>query len=153
MIKNDDEFESLLSKRNSGKVTYGIELKNNIEKGSILEAFLTRMGHNADKIEGNWRMVDKDYAKKILIYVLSKNMTHDIDLKTKPMANELSEYFLDQFQKEAIFYTNARFDSKSGYFKLYSWTTITNSHWHTFDTGIVAVDNINIGILWATDPL
>ncbi|AET58506.1 hypothetical protein HPL003_08715 [Paenibacillus terrae HPL-003] len=41
------------------------------------------MGHNAEKIEGNWRMVDKDYAKKILIYVLSKNITHDIDLKTK----------------------------------------------------------------------
>lgn len=81
------------------------------------------MGPNADKLEGNWIMVDKDYAKEILIYVLSKNMTQDIDLNTKPMADELSEYFLDQFQKKAIFYTNARFDSKSGYFKLYSWTT------------------------------
>ncbi|PKQ89475.1 hypothetical protein CXK86_20745 [Paenibacillus sp. BGI2013] len=153
MIKNEDEFNSLLSKRNSGEVTYGLELKSAIEKGCILEAFLKRMGHNADEIEGNWRMVDKDYAKKIIIYVLSKNMTHEIDLKTKPMANELSEYFLDQFQKEASFYTNAKFDSKSGYFKLYSWTTINNSQWHTFDTGIVAMDNIHIGILWATDPL
>lgn len=47
MIQNDDQFESLLAKRNSGEVTYGIKLKNNIEKGSILEAFLKQMGHNA----------------------------------------------------------------------------------------------------------
>ncbi|WP_405117615.1 hypothetical protein MHB43_17420 [Paenibacillus sp. FSL H8-0317] len=49
------------------------------------------MGHNADKLEGNWIMVVKDYAKEISIYVLSKNMTQDIDLNTKPMADELSE--------------------------------------------------------------
>lgn len=52
---------------------------------------MKRMGHNADKLEGNWIMVVKDYAKEISIYVLSKNMTQDIDLNTKPMADELSE--------------------------------------------------------------
>lgn len=153
MIEIDDEFNNLISKRDSGEVTYGFELRSNIDKGNILEAFLKQMGHNAEKIEGKWRIVNRDHAKKILTYALSKNMTHDINLKTKPLANDLSDYFLNKFQREASFYTNANFDSKSGYFKLYSWTTINNSLWLTIDTGIVALDNVHIGILWASDPL
>lgn len=153
MIKIDDEFNSLLSKRNSGNVTYGFELRNIFNKEDILQGFLKKMGHHTDKIQGNWRIVDRDYAKKILTYSLSKNITHDIELKTKPLANDLSDYFLDKFQTEATFYTNANFDSNSGYFKLYSWTTINHSLWGTMDTGIVALDNIHIGILWVSDPL
>lgn len=153
MIKNDEEFHSLLARRNSGKVTYGYELRSNIEKENIVEVFLKQLGHNPEKIRGNWRPVDKTYALKILKYALSKNMTHDIDLETKPFAENLSDYFLEKFQPEAVFYTNGKFDSNSGYFKLYSWITITNSQLNTFDTGIVAFDNLHIGILWATDPL
>lgn len=153
MIKNDDEFYSLLTRRNSGKVTYGFELRSNIEKEDIMEVFLKQMGHNPEKIRGNWRPIDKTFAKSILTYALSKNITHDIDLETKPLAEKLSDYFIEKFQPETVFYTNGKFDSSSGYFKLYSWITITDSRLNTFDTGIVAFDNVQIGILWATDPL
>jgi ribosomal protein S24E len=50
MIKNDEEFYSLLTRRNSGKVTYGFELRSNIEKEDIMEVFLKLMGHNPEKI-------------------------------------------------------------------------------------------------------
>ncbi len=39
MIKIDEEFNSLLSKRNSGNVTYGFELRNIFNKGDILQGF------------------------------------------------------------------------------------------------------------------
>lgn len=153
MINDDEEFYSLLSRRNSGKVTYGFEDRNNIEDEELKEGFLKRMGHNPKKIKGNWKQVNKSYAKNILTYTLSKNMTHNIDLETKPLAEKLSNYFLDKFQPEAVFYTNGQFNSNSGYFKLYAWTTITSSKFYTYDTGIVVFDNDKIGMLWATDPL
>lgn len=143
----------MLTKRNSGEVTYGFEVRRNNENREIMKLFLRKMGHNPEKIMDNWIKVNKTCAKNILTYALSKNMTHDIDLETKPFAEKISDYFLEKFRTEAVFYTNGKFDSISDYFKLYSWTTITNSRVNTFDTGIIAFDNVQIGILWATDPI
>jgi hypothetical protein len=49
MIKDDEEFYSLLSRRNSGKVTCGFEDRKNIEDEELKEVFLKRMGHNPKK--------------------------------------------------------------------------------------------------------
>lgn len=62
MIKIDDEFNSLLCKRNSGNATYGFELINIFNKGYILQRFSKKMGHHTENIQGNWRIVDRDYA-------------------------------------------------------------------------------------------
>lgn len=153
MIKNDEEFYSLLSRRNSGKVTCGFEDRKNIEDEELIEGLLKQLGHNPKKIKGKWKHVDRSYAKNILTFILSKDMTQNLDLETKPLAEKISNYFLEKFQPETAFYTNGQFDSISGYFKLYAWTSITDSEFYTFDTGIVAFDNDKIGMLWATDPL
>ncbi|MFD2699136.1 hypothetical protein ACFSVM_01525 [Paenibacillus shunpengii] len=152
MIQSEEEFRRLLAKRDGGKVTYGYELRSKLEKDRILESFIEQMGHNGENV-WNFRHIGKAYAAKILTYAISTNMTHNIDLPSKPWAEKLSAYFVDQFQPEVMFYTNGHFDSNGELFKLYSWATISKSKWNTIDTGVIALDNDKIGILWAMDPL
>ena len=153
MIKNHEElYELLLAKRNSGSVTCSFKdmnqfvstTTNEIEK----ELFLKELGLKPKRIKGNWKQIDQSMAKKILEYILSMDMAYDIELETKPLANMLSNYFLNEFLSNAMYYTNGDFDEDDGFFKLRAWRSITDS---TFDTGVLVIDKNNIGILWAED--
>ncbi|MBT2668780.1 hypothetical protein J7J00_25570 [Bacillus sp. ISL-4] len=153
MIKNHEEFnEILLAKRNSGSVTCSFKDMNqfvNTKTNEIAkELFLKELGLKPNRIEGNWKQIDQSISKKILEYILSMDMAYDIELETKPLATMLSNYFLNEFLSNAIYYTNGDFDEDDGFFRLRGWQPITDS---TFDTGVLVIDKNNIGILWAED--
>ncbi|MFD9627422.1 hypothetical protein [Peribacillus muralis] len=153
MIKNHEEFnEILLAKRNSGSVTCSFkdmdQFVNTTTNEIAKELFLKELGLKPKRIKGNWKQIDQSIAKKILEYILSMDMAYDIELETKPLANMLSNYFLNEFLSNAIYYTNGDFDEDDGFFRLRGWQSITDS---TFDTGVLVIDKNNIGILWAED--
>ena len=154
MIKNHEElYELLLAKRNSGgSVTCSFKDMNQFVSTTTneiaIERFLKELGLKPKRIKGDWKQIDQSMAKKILEYILSMNMAYDIELETKPLANMLSNYFLNEFLSNAIYYTNGYFDEDDGFFKLRAWRSITDS---TFDTGVLVIDKNNIGILWGED--
>jgi hypothetical protein len=154
-------FESVIeTPRNDGRVIYKIK-KINANPRGIARLFLLRNSPKASKekllkeldlknkrIKNRWIKVEKEDALKILNYILSRDMAYDFELDTKPMANQLSSYFIDQFGSEAQFYTNGEFHEELGFYRLGSWISITNS---IFDTGVLVVDQSKIGIFWAED--
>jgi hypothetical protein len=150
---NLEQFNKLLStKRNSGSVTCSLKDVNSMgdeaTKEIIKEQLLEDLSLKTNRIKGNWKEIDKSMAKQILEYILSFDMAYDIELDSKPLADKLSNYFFNQFLSDTKYYTNGDFDNDFGFFRLRSWTPITNS---TFDTGVLGIDKNKIGILWAED--
>jgi hypothetical protein len=154
-------FESVIeTPRNDGRVIYKIKNINANPRGiarlfSLInsskaskEKLLKKLGLKNKRIKNRWIKVEKDDALKIMNYILSRDMAYDFELDTKPMANQLSNYFFDQFDSEAQFYTNGEFHDERGFYRLGSWISLTNS---VFDTGVVVVDKSKIGIFWAED--
>jgi len=148
MINNIKDFNQLLSKRNSGKITCKFKNIQLVSDKSTKEQFLSEIGFKPVEIKGNWERIDKTQAQRILEYTLSFDMAYDTELNTKPKAKSLSCYFLSEFQNDAVYFTNGYFEEDAGSYRLRGWTPITDS---TFDTGILAIDKYKIGILWAED--
>jgi hypothetical protein len=148
MIYNIGNLNKLLSKRNSGSTNCSFKSMNNSVNEINKELFLDELGFKSDEIKNEWEKVDETTAKKILEYILSYDMAYDAELGTKAKASLICSYFLNEFQSDAIFFTNGYFDEDAGFFKLSAWTPLTDS---TFDTGILAIDKNKIGILWAED--
>lgn len=152
MVLDDEAFKRLIHTRNVGKVTYAMETREaGNEKG--MNEFITRMGYTPSRIEQHWRSVTREYARQILEFIFTTDMTHNLALDSKPFAQTISNHYLNHFAPGAQFYTNGQFDTSDGYFKLYAWTSITDGETYTYDTGIIGIDTDRIGILWATDPL
>ncbi|WP_339278104.1 hypothetical protein MKY59_14210 [Paenibacillus sp. FSL W8-0426] len=152
MVLDDEAFKKLISTRNVGKVTYGIE-KREAENEKWMNDLLVKMGHNSSRIEHHWRSVTREYAHQILEFIFTMEMTHNLAINSKPFAHSISNCYLNQFGPEAEFYTNGLFDTSDGSFKLYAWTSITDGETYTYDTGVIGIDTERIGILWATDPM
>lgn len=87
-------------------------------------------------------------ARKIIEYILSIDLAYDLDLESKPFANQVSEYFINQIHVDGQFYTNGEFTTKGNEIRLLSWIPISSQ---IFDTGVIAVDGKKMGILWAED--
>lgn len=154
-------FESVIeTPRNDGKVICKIKNINSNSKPIARlfsvrnspedkkEKLLKELGLKNKQIKNRWIKIEKENALKILNYILSMDMAYDFELDTKPMAVQLSSYFVGQFTTDAQFYTNGEFHEERGFYALGSWTSITDS---VFDTGVLVVDERKIGILWAED--
>ncbi|MFZ3590111.1 hypothetical protein ACOI1C_12720 [Bacillus sp. DJP31] len=156
MENNFGDFNSVLeTERNNGKVicnitdmTTGSQGKaGKITKVEVVK-FLDAIGLKSHRIKEKWERINRGTAGRIIEYILSSDMAYDLELRTKPISKNLSDYFLSQFTTEVEYYTNGKFDKESGIFRLRSWTSLTNS---TFDTGVLVIDMSKIGILWAED--
>ncbi|MBP1933011.1 hypothetical protein [Ammoniphilus resinae] len=150
MFNDFEEFEKVLvSNRDSGDVTCRMKDINQVGRVvEVKEQFLQEVGLNSDRIKGRWKEVDRKTAGRILEYILSVDMAYDIKLKSKPLADQLGRYFLNQFHFDAKYYTNGDFEEKTGFLRIRGWIPVTAS---TFDTGVVVMDEDRIGILWTED--
>jgi hypothetical protein len=66
-------------------------------------------------------------------------------------ATALAAEFLSRFGETARFYTNGTFpphDERRPAGWMGSWDPITRA---TFDTGVIAVDDVTVGLLWFED--
>ncbi|OCA85076.1 hypothetical protein [Pseudobacillus wudalianchiensis] len=146
MINNRKDFMNLLeTKRNAGKVTCCVR-KMDTTGTAVVDSFVKELGFRP--IGEKWEQITQHEARNILMYLFSMDMAYDAELESKPLADELSDYFLSTFSLQSKIFTAGYFEENSGFFKLQTWEPITDA---TFDTGIVVLDANKIGILWVED--
>ncbi|RPK10764.1 hypothetical protein [Priestia endophytica] len=147
LFKDFAEFKNvLLKKRSAGKVTCSMAKRSQRSIFEDINDFAEELGFQ--EVEASLNLIDKQIARKIITYVLSMDLAYDSDLDSKPIARDLCNYFVSLFSSKAKYYTNAEFDEEWGYFKMAGWSPISLS---TFDTGIIIVDQDNVGVLWVED--
>lgn len=92
--------------------------------------------------------VKQEEAAKILFYVLSQSLAYSniTVLQEKNLAIPVMQHILCLFSSRPRYFTNGRFNSHP--FCLSSWDPCSS---HTYDTGLLLLDEQRIGVLWATD--
>ena len=96
------------------------------------------------RLSQRWREIDCTTAAATLCYTLSHDLAYDSREIPDEDAKELTKDFLGLFDQEPRYFTSGRIDADG----LRSWNPLTNA---TFDTGIVVVDDLRIGIAWCHD--
>jgi hypothetical protein len=91
-----------------------------------------------------WRYINKKEATRILRFILESGLAYGTTLMTPARADLLADSFLRLFSRTESRYCSNGLLTRSGG----SSNPITNS---TFDHGIVAYDDQNIGIAWVQD--
>jgi hypothetical protein len=142
--------EEIVSKRESGEVI--LEIKRLIPTGNsadentinIVNSFVTGLGYS--EIGDRWRQINRETAQQILNFILNQNLAYAEQSMTITDAETIADKFLNFFNDNCQFFTNALFNDN--YSRLAEWDSITES---TFDTGVVIVSNEKIGILWVQD--
>jgi hypothetical protein len=117
---------------------------------ALLDAFLAslNLGRWCETHGSNLREVDREEARKILRYILSQNLAYSMSTDLKESCVEaVIEHLFHLFSAQPLYLTNGTFTS-SPFFRLSSWRPMTD---HTFDTGLLFLDEQRVGILWATD--
>lgn len=138
-----------LSKRDAGLVHF--DLRNREEfKGTsefaIIDKYVLELGHH--KCE-KWLEIKRPDAERLLTSILHKDMAYNYECMEISLARAAARSFFDQFAPTAKFFTNAEWRTGSGgLVEVNSWNNITDA---TFDAGIVALDDLNIGIVWIED--
>ncbi|MEM6553350.1 MAG: hypothetical protein AAF750_14630 [Planctomycetota bacterium] len=93
-----------------------------------------------------WHETTKCNAQSTLCYMLSNDLAFNSLEIPNDDAEALTNEFLALFETNARFFTNGQFDFDSAGWS--GWGRVTDA---TFETGIVVVDEVHIGILWCHD--
>jgi hypothetical protein len=123
---------------------------------SILSYRKDKQGHEQRPISGEEvlnvleKIEDKGKAKIILTILLHKDMAYDSEMMSLEEAEELAERFLSYFSDTARYYSNSEWKKKesTGTHHLNSWDPLTDA---TFDSGLIIIDEKQIGITWFED--
>ncbi|MFL5662516.1 MAG: hypothetical protein ACJ8BW_14370 [Ktedonobacteraceae bacterium] len=115
----------------------------------LIDAFLAslRLDELEETHQSSFREVDRAEAGNILTYLLSYDLVHDYratSLSEKQVAT-IVERFLTLFSSHPRYFTNGEFNLDVKQFGLRNWFPLTS---HTFDTGLILVDEQRIGIFW-----
>jgi hypothetical protein len=114
---------------------------------SIIDEYLTRL--QFEKLGAAAIELDRASAELFLTSILHLDMAYSCQCMEIGSARETSKLFLNQFQANAKFYTNATTSGRAdGLLTLSAWHPITNA---TFDSGILAFDEEKIGLIWLED--
>lgn len=151
MFQNIAEFRNIVfTRRNVGKVTCEIGSFEELKFTEDIDSFVIELGFSG--LGNEWRIVDESRAREILHYVLSLDLAYDQELESSSLAEELTQYFIMQFSGTTTYYTNADFDYDRGFgkglFGLRSWSPLSKA---IFDTGVIAINEEKVGILWVED--
>ncbi|HEY9800955.1 MAG TPA: hypothetical protein V6D25_11400 [Leptolyngbyaceae cyanobacterium] len=139
------------AKRNIGNVL--LEIKQisseiNLDKTEnlqeILDLFVSQMG--CVGLGDRWKEIPQAAAKKILAFVLTKDLAYSSKIMPIEEAEKFSTKMLKFFPSPCKFFTNAVFTNN--YSALTAWDSLTEA---TFDTGIVIVSPTMMGMLWFKD--
>ena len=117
--------------------------------GALLEAFITfmKLGNVQDTSEPSLREVDQAEARRILTALLFRDLAYGSWTEfPMPRVVAVIEHLFQDFSARPRYFTNGDFTPHP--FRLRSWDPLTV---HTFDTGLLLIDEQHIGILWATD--
>jgi len=98
-----------------------------------------------------WRELTPESASAALERVLGRDLAYGAETMNSATAHELSREFIMLFTSRSFFYTNGDFPPPEAYRDggwAGSWDPVTRA---TFDTGVVAVDDDQVGLLWIED--
>jgi hypothetical protein len=119
------------------------------DQRSLADALALSIGGNA--IDDQWREVRRSVVEAGLTSVLGHDMAYGTELMMAKSARMHVSRFLAWFDDTARFLTNggllgaAARDPRD---LTASWMPVLGA---TFDTGVVAIDDARIGILWVAD--
>jgi len=134
-----------LDERQAGVLTMAYERRDTIEPSSenIADSFVASLGF---KILGKaWREIERKEAADLVDHILYRDLAYQAPLMEKKTAAFIAEGFLALFSPHGSrYYTNGSIDQQN----MLGWDPISHS---TFDHGIVAFDDKNIGIVWVED--
>ncbi len=93
-----------------------------------------------------WREVDETVAHSIVCRILQYDLAHGTIEIPRGDAASICEAFFGLFDSRTRYFTNGRFSGDG-----MDWSGWGHVAEATFETGVVAVDSSNIGILWCHD--
>lgn len=110
-----------------------------------LDEFVFRaLGDDANReLKGGYSSLSIAEARHFVAHLLEHSMSYGPSVTGSGRSSELAEPFFAEFSQSASFYTTY---VRSGRDFSFSPKTL-----HTFDAGVVAVDAINIGLIWFAD--
>ncbi|MBD2166273.1 hypothetical protein H6G04_17915 [Calothrix membranacea FACHB-236] len=141
----------IFSKRSLGNILFEIKqinsditLKTTEEITEILDLFVTQMGYIG--IGDRWQEINQTAAKKIVVFVLKKDLAYAAKMMASAEAEKISTKIFNLLANPCRFFTNAVF--VNDYSALSGWDSLTKA---TFDTGILFVSSTMMGMLWVRD--
>lgn len=90
------------------------------------------------------RFIDAEQARKIVAYIVQRNLAHVDTFLTEVQAAEISKLVCSLISPSVHYLTNGLFIEDP--FRLSSWNPCTKS---TFDTGIIGFDERFVFVIWA----
>ena len=155
-----DLITSIKTLRDAGIVT--IEFRNRATDhepdaiAAIDQFFSAELGHNLGlpfhAIGDSWIQIDRTEATLIVARILHRDLAYGGEMMEAPIATVLSEQFMAKsFSNTSQFFTNATWaiaGPERGRERIREFQPATNS---TFDTGIVGIDDKQIGMIWVQD--
>ena len=115
------------------------------EAKDVDEYVFAALGGDAETTsEGGYREVTAAEARHIVGYCMKHSMAYGPALSAVGLVANAVEPFFQLFAA-ARYFTNSGFADTNA-----SWQFIPKTQ-HTFDSGIVAVDAVNIGLVWFAD--
>lgn len=144
--------EEILKNRTCGQKIIDlkkIEAEGSVaEKGQdireILDRYVRGLGYK--ELGERWIEIDKIYAMEILTFILTRDLAYNGRVMKDSKAREIVYSFINLFGNKIRFFTNSSYNLEE--YRLESWNEITEA---TFDSGIIAIDNNYIGIIWMMD--
>jgi len=150
MSDKQAQIRDNLEKRDAGLVHFDIRSRTDFSRTSDIAAideFVTELNHN--KLASLWKPFNKYDAERLVTSILHKDMAYQYECMEIGLARATMRRFFDLFSDSARFYSNAEFRPASGgLVSIGSYQSITKA---TFDSGIVAIDDNHIGLIWVED--
>lgn len=113
--------------------------------GRAADVFVSRRGFTP--CQGGWEPISRDDVLRVWKRVLHRDLAYKGEIMPETDAESLAAQFLTLFDSEsAVYLTNcppAQLDQNAC-----SWSSISTA---TFDSGAIAMDAKNIGMIWVED--
>jgi hypothetical protein len=118
---------------------------------ALADAFVMQQGMTPLGLD--WVLISRSEALFLLTRVLSQDLAYHSRLLHHETAEALADTFLSFFTEEALYFTNGSYHippqrTNGNTVRGASWIPITRA---TFDTGVIAIDEDRIGLLWVLD--
>ncbi|WP_437989186.1 hypothetical protein [Sorangium sp. So ce145] len=115
-----------------------------------LDAFVAAigLGYPGARVE-RWDLLARTQAQRLLSAVLQREQAYDAPRLELALAERIASAFVELFEEQARFFTNGTVEETPLGLRTNAWYgSVTLA---TFETGVIAVDERRIGLLYLAD--
>lgn len=134
----------------------GLQAVFNSDVTDLLDAFVAE--HQLEPLGSGSNEVNKETARWIMVRMLSRGLAYRTEIMTEGQAERLTEGFLAACARDASgqrhrYFTNGKAVDGPAMYDVHlkpmlGWNPTTGS---TFDTGVVVLTRLAIGLMWAEE--